>query len=426
MKIIYVGDNRNRGNFGCRGTSTALSMLIEQKHTITATISGFGTDQNIGYLFYYNFLPAWCYRFVNTHGFRKELIHFFAHLFNKKRDDFVSSDFDKSISNFKKCLIANPALEELNLDNYDFDAMIVNGEGSFIFSTPAWREPLVLAMLMHWAQLKGKRVYLMNAMFSDSPFSERNNDSLLAVGDVLAKCECVSVRERFSEVYVSTHFPTINLRRKPDALFTWYKMINDAHIVNNLRYYIPHSLESNSLYNGFDFSTPYILVAGSSGKVWNRTESVPAYVNLVNELKKHYNGNIYLMKVCEGDDFLCDVGSQTGTRVIPMEIPLVAGAKILSRADAFVSGRYHPAIMASLGGTPCVFMSSNSHKTLSLQEVLGYDCIREYNDIPNTNDIQAIVADTLEKINEGKALREKIKSRCELLSKEAETISELI
>ena len=87
-----------------------------------------------------------------------------------------------------------------------------------------------------------------------------------------------------------------------------YKMINDEHIVQNLRYYIPHSIEANTLYNGFDFSTPYLLVAGSSGKVWNRSKSVPAYVSLVNELKKRYPGHVYLIKVCEGDDFLYDVG----------------------------------------------------------------------------------------------------------------------
>lgn len=38
MKIIYVGDNRNRGNFGCRATSTALSQIIEQEHEIVGTV----------------------------------------------------------------------------------------------------------------------------------------------------------------------------------------------------------------------------------------------------------------------------------------------------------------------------------------------------------------------------------------------------
>ena len=426
MNVLFVGDNRNRGNFGCRGTSTALSMLVERKHTISASISGFVTDQNIDYLFYYDFLPAWCYRFFGNHIYRKDIFRFVTDKVGIKKGDYVSADFDKSIANFRKCIAANPALQELNLDNYDFDAMVVNGEGSFIFSTPAWREPLVIAMLMYWAIQKGKKVYFMNAMFSDSPYSPQNNETIKAVEKILSKCECVVVRENFSKEYAQTHFKDINLQIKPDALFSWYSMINDNHNVTNLRYYIAHTVESNSLYNGYDFSTPYILVAGSSARVGNRSESVPAFVKLVTELRKRYSGNIYLIKVCEGDDFLYEVANQTNTRIIPMETPLVASAKILSQADAFVSGRYHPGIMASLGGTPCVFMSSNSHKTLSLQNLLAYENQKEYSIIPNDEEIKQIVADTLSKINEGSALREKIKKRCEVLSKEAESMIDYI
>jgi len=32
MKIVYVGDNRTRGNYGCRATSTALSQIIGEEH----------------------------------------------------------------------------------------------------------------------------------------------------------------------------------------------------------------------------------------------------------------------------------------------------------------------------------------------------------------------------------------------------------
>ena len=40
MRIVYVGDNRNRGNFGCRGTSTALSQLLTINNDIVGRISG--------------------------------------------------------------------------------------------------------------------------------------------------------------------------------------------------------------------------------------------------------------------------------------------------------------------------------------------------------------------------------------------------
>ena len=45
-----------------------------------------------------------------------------------------------------------------------------------------------------------------------------------------------------------------------------------------------------------------------------------------------------------------------------VEVPILLGATVLANSKLFVSGRYHPSIMASLGGTPCIFLGSNSHK----------------------------------------------------------------
>lgn len=53
MRIVYVGDNRNRGNFGCRATSTALSQMIEGKHTIVGTVSGKYTNRDTENLFFF-------------------------------------------------------------------------------------------------------------------------------------------------------------------------------------------------------------------------------------------------------------------------------------------------------------------------------------------------------------------------------------
>ncbi len=43
MKIIYIGDNRNRGNYGCRATSTALSMLVSHNNKIVGRVKGDST-----------------------------------------------------------------------------------------------------------------------------------------------------------------------------------------------------------------------------------------------------------------------------------------------------------------------------------------------------------------------------------------------
>jgi polysaccharide pyruvyl transferase WcaK-like protein len=108
-----------------------------------------------------------------------------------------------------------------------------------------------------------------------------------------------------------------------------------------------------------------------------------------------------------------------------METPIIAAAKILANAQAYVSGRYHPAIMASLGGTPCVFMGSNSHKTWSLQALLEYDKIMEYDSVPSAEEIKKIVADTIKIIGDLE-LRDKIKHRAKSLADEAMQMKNLI
>ena len=58
MNIVYVGDNRNRGNFGCRATSTALSQLVGSENTIVGRVTGRYTHENNGNLFFVNCFPG--------------------------------------------------------------------------------------------------------------------------------------------------------------------------------------------------------------------------------------------------------------------------------------------------------------------------------------------------------------------------------
>ena len=52
---------------------------------------------------------------------------------------------------------------------------------------------------------------------------------------------------------------------------------------------------------------------------------------------------------------------------------LIVGGAVLAHARLFISGRYHPSILASLGGTPCIFLATHAHKMGSLSRLLKYD-----------------------------------------------------
>lgn len=438
MKILYVADNRNRGNYGCRATSTALSQLVEKNNVITGTITGRYTHTHNDKLFFIKGLPRICYKYLGRirhwDDIRIGLFLFFNLLKPHgkvyfSQFDFLSLDLDRAIENLLKCIPANPELEEFDLRKYDFDAMVVNGEGSFIFSTPPWRESITITMLMHWAQKMGKKVFFMNAMFSDSPNSLRNEKTINIVNNVLKKCDIVSVRENKSREYVEQHMKEIKPIVIPDALFSWYSVVNDTHKILDGKYYLDYRVASNLAYKNMDFTKPYICITGSSvsGEKGNKQENINRMIHLVQETKRKFKDYVvYIVEACEGDQYMLEVAQKTKTLVVGLATPSLAAAKILADASVYITGRYHPAIMASLGGTPCVFMGSNSHKTYSLQELLEYETIQEY-PFEFTDEIcEQILEHAQCFLSQGDDLRLKIKKRAKELSELSERIAEII
>ena len=112
--------------------------------------------------------------------------------------------------------------------------------------------------------------------------------------------------------------------------------------------------------------------------------------------------------------------------MITIDTPIISAGKILANADAYISGRYHPAILASLGGTPCIFMSSNSHKTKSLQELLEYDFIHEYYVLPSDIEIEKMIERTKFLLAQGQDLRIKIQKKCMELSNKSKEMVEVL
>jgi polysaccharide pyruvyl transferase WcaK-like protein len=426
-----------RGNYGCRATSTALSLLVGREHTIVGRITGTHTHFDTDELFFVRGLPGGVYRFLRKMPMWKHVktvLHLLFRMVSRGGRyyfgpfDFISTDLEKSIENLLRLIPANPAYAEFDLRRYKFDALVVNGEGSFIFSTPPWRESLVIAMEMYWALKMGKKVYFLNAMLSDAPDSPHNYETARVVDSLLARCEAVVVRERESLAYARKYLPSLKPRVYPDALFTWFELVNDDHRVSDLKYYLAHSAESDDSYSGFTFDKPYALIAGSSGGILrlDRREVVESYTRLVERTRDELKMDVYVIQVDEGDDFLQQVSQETGCPLVPMDTPILAAAKILANSRVFISGRYHPAIMASLGGTPCVFLASNSHKTHSIQEVLGYDQIHEFPVVPDPVECERIVDLARQRLAEGERLRDTIRSRSAKLAIEAASVLELL
>lgn len=429
-RIVYVGDNRNRYNFGCRATSTALSQIISHNHEIVGRIYGNYKNSDTEKVFFVEFLPAFIYRLLGKMKHWEWIKKWFVltiHIIKRTRVcfskfDFIGYDFDKSIENLIKCLPANSVLGELDLRQYDFDCLVVNGEGSFIFSSIPWREAMVEAMLMYWAKRMKKKVFYMNGMFSQKPGEQLNIETINNYRKLFELIDFVGVREYRSLAFAKKYFPNAKIYLYPDALFTWYKYINDEHKIIDGKYYVGFSQATDSSFSEYDFSIPYICISGSSLYRGAKSESdvVKHFVKLVKAVEENIRYRVYLVEACDGDKCLSEVGKQCRVSVVPKDTPILAVGKILANAQVYITGRYHPAILASLGGTPCVFLDCNSHKNLSLQEILEYENPHEYKVLSSNKEIESIIDEAKAFINEGEALRVKIKERTAVLNDKAE------
>ena len=380
-KVLYVGDNTDTLNWGCRATSQALYDIISQNVTVVDVIRR-------------NDILS-CFR--DTH-FCPDVIEYYERI---RKNDYQWTILKKRITNV--------------------DAVILNGEGSFIFRNPPRYDLHIYLCILLLCIEQGTPFYVLNAMFTDGTGYEKNNKLLNDTIRILRHASLVSARDPVSFDYLKKYDEKgdISLKYIPDALFSWYEFFNEQQdLIKNMliysKYHKAFDQEDVLGTNQIDFTRDYIILSGNSYVSAYPAKGIETFTALASELKKAFaekNIFIYLAECCVGDGFLRQVSKNTGIPIIKVENNIYFGAAILQHALCFVSGRYHPSILASLGGTSCVYMGSNSHKTASLQEVLHLDKVQVYDPIPSDEEIKSIVSHAIRAISTDYS-REKIKKIC--------------
>lgn len=383
MKVCYIGDNRNRANFGCRATSMALRDIIVQYHEVSSTIYGDITER----------YTPWLYK-GNSHV--NKLTSYFRRVRNifcpvKDDADFITDDVNRSWESFMRIYKKYVPLQELYDTISKVDAIILNGEGTFIFRQDARYDLNFYLFVLALSQSLGKKTYVLNAMFSDGSASQRNIHSISQTKLILQKCTAVVARDGLSYEYYKT-FIGDNVEYIPDALFSWTKYTNYISLATMY----PHAgivfPDFANQWLEFDFSRPYVAVSAASREQYLSDDVyIGQYVKLVNALKLKYN--VVIVQTCGGEDFLKEVARQTKTKIISNQTNILFGMSVLANAQCYVSGRWHPSILASLGGTPCVMLSSNSHKSAAIYRELKYNEADShvYPNPPSDEDIRLIV-----------------------------------
>lgn len=421
MRLTYVADNATSPNWGCRATSFALRQVLSRKHQIVATIdrallsSPLTADARIPGDSHWSVVK----RFRRNRLRRMPVVGPLAFAAIDALGDYhaPTHDIDGDADRLWTLRDRSPKARRI-VDALDrCDAIVVNGEGEMIFSTPARPTLLQTLAICSLAKRMGKPVHYVNGMISRDPGTAVNVETAATVSRVMADAR-FCVRDRHSLDVARELLTGIAPAYAPDALFGWSGLFHDVATLPFDQSRLTPAFDRTGTAMPAVCAGPYIAISGSSMSARNPALATERYTALAEALKA-IGMPILLVATCIGDIFLTEVARRTGLPLLPVHAPIQAGAAVMANARLLVSGRWHPGIMASLGGTPGVFMGSNSHKTLSLQEQLGYEDPHEYSAFPEAADIAAMVEESRTRLAEGNATRQRIADAAARLAQES-------
>lgn len=428
MRVTLVADNTSSLNWGCRATSFALRELLSRSHEIVGTIT---RAQLSAPLTIDARIPNDLHSRL-VHKLRRPRISrmpvvgsiVFKSIDSLGRYEPPTHDVTAYADLMLEFRDRSPKARQIVSAIEDCDAIVVNGEGEMIFSSTVRPTLLQTLAICQIAKRLGKQVFYVNGMISKGPRGDVLFETVEATARTLTETP-VAVRDHQSLDVAAELLPSWKPAFYADSLFQWHRHFQaDA----------TSPYDSSRLLPWFDrtgFSLPpvangpFVAISGSSEAAKSPARATETYTALAEGLKA-LGIPLLLVATCIGDRFLKQVSKNTGLSYLPVETPIMAGAAVMANARLLVSGRWHPSIMASLGGTPCVFMSSNSHKTLSLQYLLDYDSPEEYRALPQSDDISAIVARSRRLLSEGVDRRAQIVSTSRVLSESALALRDFI
>ncbi|HET8986335.1 MAG TPA: polysaccharide pyruvyl transferase family protein [Trueperaceae bacterium] len=270
------------------------------------------------------------------------------------------------------------------------DALIVNGEGSMIFTTPSRLEQRFHLALMQLAHEARVPFAYINALVADPARGPRNSAALASTQRLLPHAHLVTTRDPWSEEFMRAVAPEVNSTYVPDALFAWHGRLGHQRATLSRPEYLVPFHERPERLGAWDFQQPYICVGGSSEAAKDPVRAVVSYRRLLEALPEL--GYAVVVTVSStGDAFLEELAHDLRLPLVPAGTNVMAAAQILAHAEVVVTGRYHPAILAGLGGVPCVLLGADSHKTTSVQEMLGYPEIHVFSEHPSDSDVHSIL-----------------------------------
>ena len=411
-KIFFVGDNRNTVNWG-RGASIALEELLLTQFEIIGrvTCDFFNLDEaEAGYVG--TLMPPRYYRhfrYLLSREWRRPVGLYLQleRLFGAK--DFITENPAASVDNLMAYKQKYPVLQRIYDQANAADAIVLDGDGDIVLSTPPRRVALFLLAMIELGLRLGKPVFVVNSMISDCPMTGRNEATLNTARQLFSRCRAISMRDPESLEYLRKEVPEAKSTLMPDSLFAWFPRYNveGSAPPSDGDFLLPYP-ESRESWGKLDFSKPYICIGGGAMACHEPARAVECYGHLVDELKK-LGYAVYLTENDSPDSFLRQVAREKGIGLVPANAPILMGGAVLAHARLFISGRYHPTIFATLGGTPCIFLASHAHKMASLAQFLEYEAPRQFGAFPDDREVRQIGELAQSYLERGESLRAKLR-----------------
>lgn len=386
-------DGSAKPNWGGRATSLALAGLIDRSHDfqIESVINGRLITTDFKEM--REFAPLSTFAMRVTKRLKRSLGSRTARNAEIEKIAVGFGDIEPVAKRLAAAPEPGPELESIRRSIAGSDEFWMNGEGDFILFP---RRTLFRTLVyMQMAIELGKPVRLVNTILSLPPVGEADPRVIKGVGRILQQCASIAYRDPDSLRLHEELFPGIPATWTPDALFGWWQtggqilgwQIGDAYFgpaAEGLPPEVQRLLREEKT---------FVVISGSSA-VRSRNEDYRQGRGPLKALVQSLQGRglePVVVATCSGDDWMLDVAAEAGCPAVPARLPLMSGLLLLSRAACFASGRYHPSILASIVGAPVVLMTSNSHKNLSLQKVLGIDSPVELPFFTQSKDITPLV-----------------------------------
>ncbi len=367
VRVLLINDSLSNPNWGDRAAAVSLRRMIAE---VGGEVAHFITERS---LIFSTFAKPQTYvdapeepkaRNVLREFIPPVLLSIRRRLMGESTIDASSRLIPQSVDDFDRYL--KNALTTPDQYGYllqaisECDMAIVHGNGCMVGSGIIPRSELFISYLImkHF----DKPVSIVNHTVDfDTPVLKRMAQLVYPMFDDVV----------FRDIFSAERCEFCNGRFAPDTAFIFEPAAKDEwKAVAGRSTYFDVWPDRGS----FDPSTPYICVGGSSGYGFEASESpvFRGYSDLIRGVKQVYDGQIVLTASDLTDkELFRPLAEEHSLPLIGVRTPIQQVVDILGNAEAYVGGRWHPAIFALRGGVPLVPLSAKTFKMQALANMAG-------------------------------------------------------